>query len=54
MGDEDGTLDLDLLGPDTLHEGVEVPGRGVDVLVGGDEDIGRCVGHLAPSIATAS
>jgi len=51
MGDEDRPLDLDELGLGALHERVEIPRCQVEVLIGGDEDIGQRVGHLtAPSL----
>ena len=48
VGDEDHALDLD---PLLLHERdkrLEVLGRLVDVLVAGDENVGRSVGHHLP------
>ena len=46
VSDEDRALDLDLLVLDDLHEPVEVPRRRVDVLIGGDEDVGHRVSHV--------
>ena len=47
MRDQDRALDLDLLGPDTLDERVEVLRRGVDVRIAAYEDIGWCIRHLS-------
>ena len=45
MCDQDDTIDSDIPVLDSCNERVEVLGRRLDILVAGDENVGRCFSH---------